>query len=495
MKSIISKPQLASTIRTSINGLENKICFENKQNVLNGVSETTCVQTESKLLGKSNLYTIPLNYLTKFVDNRSTGRVIMTQLQFFVRVAFMLFLVLSNSTTCFADAKSQAIRIYGRIAGGYPSNAVLQSMITQLNASNPQAAVAIAMSQDSFYNVNLKNWFTTWTNTYGDPTADLNDFTATAIGLVRDGSTVGFDQALYGDIIYVADPKLVTAGIVRPYLPASGSANPDFNEMYVDLQTKLVNPANIIDQSNPALNKPISLRQVLVQAQQSVTAGHVDNAGVLTTNAAGAAFFSAGTNRRAVRFAFKNFLCKDIGQLSDTTRSDYHVRQDVSRSPGGDSKTYINTCKGCHAGMDALAGAFAHYDYTAPSTATAVGNITYNAGAIDKKYTQNSTVYPSGYATKDDSFLNIWTAGPNASLGWAASGTSGNGAMAFGRMLSQSQAFPQCMATRVFNRVCLHDPSSTAELAAANQMATDFVNSKFNMQVLFSEAAVQCMGE
>ncbi|WP_457825699.1 hypothetical protein, partial [Staphylococcus aureus] len=75
-------------------------------------------------------------------------------------------------------------------------------------------------------------------------------------------------------------------------------------------------------------NARISLKTFLVKKTQSTLTGVSDTAGVLTSRAAGLAYFSAGTNRREARFAFKNFLCMDIPQLSDTSRPDFHVRRD-----------------------------------------------------------------------------------------------------------------------------------------------------------------------
>ena len=71
-------------------------------------------------------------------------------------------------------------------------------------------------------------------------------------------------------------------------------------------------------------------------------------AGVLTSRAAAQAFFVAGTNRAMFRFTLMNHLCNDLEQLNDTTRAPDRIRQDVSRSPGGDSRIFLNSCVGCH---------------------------------------------------------------------------------------------------------------------------------------------------
>ena len=49
--------------------------------------------------------------------------------------------------------------------------------------------------------------------------------------------------------------------------------------------------------------------------------------------------------------------------MSDNSRPTDRIRQDVSRSPGGDSQLFHNHCSGCHSGMDPLAQAFAFYNW------------------------------------------------------------------------------------------------------------------------------------
>ena len=61
-------------------------------------------------------------------------------------------------------------------------------------------------------------------------------------------------------------------------------------------------------------------------------------AGVMTTRAAAQAFFVAGTNRAMFRFTMMNHMCKDMEQVHDVHLPPDRIRQDVSRSPGGDSR-------------------------------------------------------------------------------------------------------------------------------------------------------------
>ena len=65
-----------------------------------------------------------------------------------------------------------------------------------------------------------------------------------------------------------------------------------------------------------------------------------------------------------------NHLCNDLQTIMDTTRPPDRIRQDVTRSPGGDSTLFLNNCIGCHSGMDPMAQAFAYYNFnnTDPTT-------------------------------------------------------------------------------------------------------------------------------
>jgi hypothetical protein len=174
----------------------------------------------------------------------------------------------------------------------------------------------LSMDEPSFYNITLKNWVKPWTNTDRTNRTALNDYVATVLGIVRDN--IPFDQTLYGDHLYIAAPS--TPGTIPAY-------NKKNNDHYVKLETTGAN-----------------LKDYLIRVSQSATTGIKDSAGVLTTRAAGNAFYSAGTNRRATRYTFINFMCRDFEALHDINISDYHVRRDVDRKPGLDSRTYKNKC-------------------------------------------------------------------------------------------------------------------------------------------------------
>ena len=163
--------------------------------------------------------------------------------------------------------------------------------------------------------------------------APLNDYTATVIGLIRDDAD--FRDVLSADVLYVGDTAL--------NLPAYSTTN---NQHYEAMEE------NVVD-----------LQAHLQQTTQSAETGIPADAtaGVLTTRAAAKAFFKDGTNRAMFRFTLINHLCTDLEGVADITRAPDRVRQDVSRSPGGDSRLFHNNCVGCHSGMDPLAQAFAYY--------------------------------------------------------------------------------------------------------------------------------------
>src|SRR3979490_525505 len=111
-------------------------------------------------------------------------------------------------------------------------------------------------------------------------------------------------------------------------------------------------------------------------------------AGLISTRGAAAAFFINGTNRAMFRFTMMNHLCSDLQTIMDNTSPLDRIRQDVTRSAGGDSGLFLNNCIGCHSGMDPMAQAFAYYNFNNidPTTAGTTGQIVYTAGQVQPKY-------------------------------------------------------------------------------------------------------------
>ena len=382
--------------------------------------------------------------------------------------------------TSHATQRDQAKRIYDRIAGVPPDAATLTNMVNEMNATTAvNAALMYATQAPEFYNVTLKNWAAPWTNRDDFVFVPLDDYIATVIGMVRDDAD--FRELLSGNYLYTGSG----AGI-----PAY---SPNNNNHYEALE-----------------NNGTDLQANLQRTNQSQVSDVPDGAtaGVMTTRSAAKAFFIDGTNRAMFRFTMKNHMCNDMEQVKDTTRVPDRIRQDVSRSPGGDSRIFLNNCIGCHSGMDPMAQAFAYYDYVYDDVNDPDGMngaINYNdTGEIDavtgtrvvSKYFNNNATFEHGFITTNDDWANYWRAGPNFLLGWDSGLTgSGTGAKSMGRELANSDAFAQCQVEKVFANVCLRPPQDSVDRIQVDAMVTSFRASNFNLKQVFAESAVYCMGD
>lgn len=360
--------------------------------------------------------------------------------------------------------RQKAWVIHNRIAGVPPAPMVLQSMESDLISGNPQMAVNRAMQHPNFLAVVMKNWFKPWANQEQTTEVQLNDFVALAVGMVRDGRS--FKEILSADMLYTGNKAVMTT--IADYAI-------DNNDHFRDMENSF------------SVVWPANLMRVSQSATTNMAAAGV--AGGISTRAFGEAYFSAGTNRRMTRFLFKNFLCKDFEQVHDVTIPDYRVRRDVERNPGNDSRTYKNKCVGCHAGQDALGGAWAFYNYNN-------NRITYSPGQVQGKMNQNGAFYPDGFVTTNDSWTNLWVNGQNASLGWdPATPTSGNGAASLGRMIANSRAFGECMASRSFELLCMHKPKAE-DSDTIDELATEFMGAhNYDMKKLFASTLTKCVVE
>jgi hypothetical protein len=368
------------------------------------------------------------------------------------------------ATQAIAGPREQAKRMYDRLTGTPPSPALLNDLESRVSSDPVDAALymldpASARSSD-FYRVTLKNFVTPWTNREQTVFAPLNDYSATVIGMVRDD--VPFDQVLSGDILYTAD------GASPAYSPANNDHYAALEEDNADLRTALTR------------HTQSSLNAVPATA----------TAGIITSRAASEAFFVAGTNRAMFRFTLLNHLCRDLERVQDTSRPPDRIRQDVSRSPGGDSRIFLNNCIGCHSGMDPMAQAFAYYQFD-PTSARLV----FTDGQVQPKYLINADNFKYGYVTPDDHWNNRWREGPNAVLGWPSAGGSGSGAKSLGEELAGSDAFADCQVEKVFRNVCFRVPSDLADRNEVARIVGVFKNNGHSLKQVFAETAVYCMGQ
>ena len=399
-----------------------------------------------------------------------------------MRLGVLFVLAALTSSLGWADARDQAKRIHDRIAGVPPDEATLSAMATEIGNNNAVGAALMATDAPEFYSVTLKNWAAPWTNRDASVFVPLDDYMATVMGVVRD--ELDFRKILHDDILYIG-----SGGNIPAYSNSS-------NAHYQALEDQGVN-----------------LMANLQRTTQSSVTGIPANAtaGIMTTRSAAKAFFIDGTNRAMFRFTMLNHMCNDMEQVKDITRSPDRIRQDVSRSPGGDSRVFLNNCLGCHSGMDPMAQAFAYYNWNydvANDPTGQDGNITYNGPndidavtgtRVHAKYFNNNQNFEHGFITTDEEWSNYWRAGPNSLLGWdQALPGSGTGAKSMGQELAHSDTFAQCQVEKVFANVCLRPVQDDADRAQIAAMVSSFRTSGaegYNLKQVFAESAVYCMGD
>lgn len=416
------------------------------------------------------------------------------QFQKITMLTVALGLIAGLPLTSEAGPRETAKRIHDRLAGVPPTETVLDAMESCLSTNTAACdaiassltssadgaikAAYIAMENDAFYNATLKNFAAPWTNEAQSPFVPLNDYTATVIGMIRDN--VDFRTVLSADLVYIG-----------------GTTSPAYS-----------NSDNLHYQAIE--DSGANLKTELTATSQTALPGRasIPAAGVITSRAASRAFFVDGTNRSMFRFTLINHLCKDMEQLKDITRPSDRIRQDVSRSPGGDSRIFNNSCIGCHTGMDPLMQAYAYYEWSYPAGGDPdVGQLVYSSTSrpvdvndpskgttrAQPKFLINSSNFEFGYITRTDDWTNYWRNGPNAVLGWSGAQSSGQGASSMGAELANSEAFTSCQVRKVFKSICLRDPmDSAADRTRINQMVTTIGTGAVNMKSIFAETASYC---
>jgi hypothetical protein len=376
-----------------------------------------------------------------------------------------LVLVLSGISIAFAGPRERAKTIHDRLAGVPATESVLDTMTLQIQGGSAGviAAAMTAMDNPGFATVTLKNFAAPWTNRDQSAFVSLNDYTTLVIGMVINNQP--FSEILTAD---------------RLYVDASQSLpSPSSNAHYETLETRM---------RQPGFDPMTQLVEVAQSTAYSPILPPQAAAGVMTTRAASEAFFVAGTNRAMFRFTLMNHMCMDLEQVHDTSIVPDRIRQDVSRSPGADSRVFLNNCIGCHAGMDPLAQAFAYYNFNDVS-----GSIEYTDGVVQPKYFNNEETFADGFVTPDNSWSNYWREGQNALLGWDPGlPGEGTGARSLGAELAGSRAFAVCQVNKVFNAVCLRDPQDAADRSRVDTMTNSFIGNSYNLKQVFAESAEYC---
>lgn len=313
------------------------------------------------------------------------------------------------------------------------------------NGSDVEAGRVVLANPD-FYDLTLRSWAAPLTNRERLQDVSFDDMQAMIFGVVRD--RLDARLLLTGNFLYRSNMK----SIVPPT-----RAN---NEHYAALEASGANLVSTLVRVTPQW------------------ADIEEASGVLTTRSWGAAYYSAGTNRRALQHAFEIFMCRPLQTIRDASLPENFIRRDVDRVPGGNPRIFQQDCRGCHSGMDAMAGAFSRWDMVD-------GVLTYlGKDKVADKYNINSTTYPEGYITHDDSWVNLWSKNHNQSMGWRGP-LKGRGLRAFATMLGNSEGFSRCMVERTLKSVCKGSPDGAFLADDLDHLQKTFEESQYDLSHLF----------
>jgi hypothetical protein len=352
------------------------------------------------------------------------------------------------------SSQDRAKQIFQRLTGtGLQENDPRYAqMVGAIDDNRVGDAARIATADPNFYGVVLRNWAAPFSSVDGAIDNEFDDLQALALGLVRDD----------------ADARLLLTGKVH-YEAASGANIPAYseanNDHYKALEDRNVDLGTALQKKDaPGISSP-------------------EYAGVLTTRGFGKAYYAAGTNRRAVVYSIKNFLCTPQSAWRDPNLPENFIRRDVHRDP---PSNYEAECRLCHAPMDGMSGAFAHFDFVDGHASY------YGPYGIAPKYNINTSVYPDGYQPTDDSWINYATQHQNVGFGWHGD-LRGKGINAYGTMLANSDAFAKCMVKTAFQATCRRAPESTDQ-SFIDQTVTGFVGGGYKLRTLFETIAAsnQC---
>lgn len=354
-----------------------------------------------------------------------------------------------------------------------------------------------------FLNTMIKQFAVRMSNREETIRAPFNDFAASFIGITRDERNA--QELLTEDFFYMANPARATvrADIFRDVL-VSNNHYEDLEKYHWDLGKVLMRV--------PSPEAPAAYprgQQIALDPTGSFTP-NPDPAGVLTSRAFLAAHATAGTNRRIVEYAFRQFMCMPMSEMADTSASPARIGRDVDRLPGGDQTKFETSCKGCHTVMDGFRGAFAKFDWANVTVNNTPFSFVRNTqvsrigasfgfpnGSVDRhgtvrKMNHNENVFPNGYEITDDSFVNNAVGTNNrAVFGWNGSNKYGGaGVRQFGRMIADSDRFAHCMAKRVFESVCTPDAKPDSKITPLiTTLGANFKANGYKFRRLFQDVS------
>ena len=402
---------------------------------------------------------------------------------FLLALCFLVTSLVSVSVNAQIDSHLEAKRLLERIAGiKVPGDhALIAPMKAHIENNRWYEAAELALSHPSFLNVTVKQMALKMSTREETIQIPLNDFTATFIGVVRDG--IDARQLLTGNFQYLGDTSRV---------PASLTVRSEFdshivrsNDHFADLDALSINLSEVL-KMNPG--------QMILQSRSNTIVYNPDPAGVLTSRAFMGAHAIAGTNRRPVEYTFRQFLCAPIEEWADSAASDARIGRDIDRYPGGDHTRFQVSCKGCHTVMDGFRGAFAKWDFS--SNAIINRDVQINSAGnpetgVVGKMGNNNSVFPQGFVTRDNSFVNNANGVANQEkFGWRGDSQTGFGVKDFGRMIASSQRFSECMVERVFESVCRKEISINSNPQFIRDHAKRFEGLNYDLKKLFRMVSV-----
>lgn len=376
-----------------------------------------------------------------------------------ILVTFVSFCSISG----FGDSPiEKAQRLYSRISGvklNYTAP-LLNQMASLIQQKKYDDAANIALNSNDFYNVSLFQYFAPMSNRNEASDVPLNDFIAMGIANTFVDPTTGKDRS-YTELV---------KGDFTVKL-----ANQDLDIRNNTLLTNAYNSRTVLTRTNLTLKTP-------------QRANFSDAAGVLTSRQFMSEHAIAGTNRRLVHYAFREFLCTDIKEWRDADLSinDNYISRDVSRAPGGGTagfNQFQTECRTCHQVMDALRNAFAYHDFD-----NTTGAPVYIPNTVASKINK-SVEFAGGFVVTNDSWENKADRNANARrFGWRGP-FRGNGAKGLGELIASSERFASCAVERVFKHVCLRALMPSEE-NLKQQLARGFETNSYSLRQLFKSVAL-----
>lgn len=399
------------------------------------------------------------------------------------KLLMIVFLFAFSPSSYAIDAKIEAKRLLERISGTKvsASHPFIPEMATYIEMGLWYEAAEVALNHPNFLNVTVKQMALKMSTREESIQTEFNDFAAMFIGVVRD--QIDARQLLTGNFHYRANPEKIPSGInvraeFESHIVKSNTHYEDLDRLDLDLGEILM----------PGTG------QMIMQSRTNTVVYNPDPAGLLTTRAFMGAHTAAGTNRRPVEYTFRQFMCSPIEEWADTSVSDARVGRDIDRYPGGDHSKFQVSCKGCHTVMDGFRGAFAKWDFSGSFILNRDVQVRSNGeleGGVVGKMNQNRDVFPAGFVTEDSSFVNNAIGQSNQILfGWRSAVDRGYGVKDFGKMVSESRRFSECMVKRVFDSVCRKSISIKDQADFVREYADHFESQGYNLRKLYRMLSV-----